>query len=383
VRVVTCAVDAVELLRIRLPLVRMFRTAHGTTVAKEALLVRVRTRDGADGWSECAAEPEPRYSYETIDTARSVLRDHLVPRVLGRDLRAEPDAPIEQVTRAAGVNGHPMAKAALEVALLDARLRTDGIALAAHLGARRTSVDAGIALGMEPDTDTLCARAEAAIAEGYRRVKIKIEPGADVDAVEAVRERIGPHAVLQVDANGSYSPDDREHHERLRALDAFGLACIEQPLPPDRLLAHAALARTLATPICLDESITSAAVAGEALDAGACSVVNVKVGRVGGIGEAVRVHDLCSSRGVAVWCGGMLETGIGRAVNVALAALPGFTMPGDLSPSARYFAEDLTEPFVMRDGRLPVPAGPGIGVEPRREVLAAVTLGREILRPTR
>jgi O-succinylbenzoate synthase len=234
----------------------------------------------------------------------------------------------------------------------------------------------GVSVGLAPTIDDTLAEVDGYLAEGYRRIKLKIEPGRDLDLVAAVRDHVGPDVLLQVDANAAYTLADAE---LLAHLDAFDLVLIEQPLDEHDLRQHAELARRLRTPICLDESITSARVATDALDLGACSIVNIKPGRVGGYLEARRIHDLCVARGVPVWCGGMLETGIGRAANLALAALPGFTVLPDLSASNRYFATDLTEPFVLRDGGLDVPDGPGIGVTPRFDVLDELGSRSEIL----
>jgi len=364
-------IEAVELRRVRLPLVRPFATTAGTTDARHALVVRLLT-DGAEGWGECVAPSEPSYTSEYLEGAEHVLRHHLVARLfdaggLGAD----------EIGRVLGpVQGHPMAKAALEMAALDSELRTSGRSLADRLGAFREEVDCGVAVGLAPSVGALLDEVGGYLDQGYRRIKLKVHPGADLDSVRAVRERFGA-VPLQVDANGSYRVED---WPRLAALDAFGLLLIEQPLPPDDLLGSAEMARRIRTPVCLDESITSAHAAATALAIGACSVVNVKPGRVGGLLEAVRVHDVCRAAGVAVWCGGMLETGLGRAANLALAALPGFTLPGDLSGSDRYFSRDLTEPFVPEAGRLRVPIGPGLGVAPDPDALAALTTSVELLR---
>jgi O-succinylbenzoate synthase len=269
-----------------------------------------------------------------------------------------------------------MAKAAVEAAVLDAECRADGIPLVNRLGAIPRLVPAGVAVGLQPSIGELLELVGSYLAEGYRRVKLKIEPGNDVAPVRAVRERFGDDLMIQVDANQAYTLADAP---LLKALDPFGLQLIEQPLPEDDLFGHARLAELIQTPVCLDESITSVRQAAEALALGACSVVNVKPARVGGLLEAVRIHDLCLARGVDLWCGGMLETGIGRAANLALAALPGFTLPGDLSASGRYFHRDLTEPFVLEEGCLRVPSGPGIGVAPLAEALAEFTTSRETL----
>ncbi len=361
---VSVTVRSVELFRVRLPLTRPFRTASTTTAVKDALLVRVGTPDG-DGWGECTAPATSSYAPETIDAARIALRDELVPRLFA-------GAALDSV------RGHHAAKAALTTALLDAQLRAAGTTLAAHLGGTASHVDAGVAVGMQEDLGALLAQVAAYAGEGYRSMKLKITRGHDVDLVAAVRAEVGPDVTLQVDANGSYVPGDADHLER---LDAFDLVCFEQPLPPDALLDHARLATRLRTPIGLDESITSAAVARDAIVLAACRVVSIKAGLVGGLDEASRTLAACRAAGVAARAGGMLETGIGRAPLVALASLSGFTVPGDLSASNRYFAEDITEPFVLAEGRLAVPTGPGIGVTPRPDVLARCTIARERLDP--
>ena len=347
-----------------MPLVTPFRTSWGEQAERDVLLVRVNA-NGVDGWGECVAMNEPLYSSEYTAGALAVIRDHLVPRLM-----AVPEMTAEDVAEIlAPVQGHAMAKAAVEAAVLDAQARQDGCSLAEYLGGVRTEVEVGVSVGMAADVGALLATIEAFVAQGYRRVKLKIAPGWDVEPVRAVRDRFPDH-LLQVDANGAYR---LEAWEQLGALDAFGLLLIEQPLPASDLIGHAELAKRIRTPICLDESITSVETAATALDLGAASIVNIKAGRVGGYLEARRIHDLCQSRLVPVWCGGMLETGIGRAANLALAALPNFTLPGDISASARYFDQDLTPPFELRDGHLAVPAGPGIGVEPLLDVIEART----------
>jgi O-succinylbenzoate synthase len=359
----------IELRRVQLPLVSPFRTAHGTQVDRDALLVRVRTPD-ADGWGECVAGRVPDYTSEHVAGAEQVLRDHLVPALL-----AAPDVTAEAVAGVlAWVRGHRMAKAALEAAVLDAELRSTGESLSSWLGGTSDVVEAGVAVGIADSAAELLDTVGGHLDAGYRRVKLKVEPGWDVEPVRAVRERFGDSVRLQVDGNGAYRLDDAAV---LAALDPFDLLLVEQPLPADDLVGHAELSRRMATPICLDESIRSVGDATTAIALGACSIVNIKPGRVGGLLEARRLHDLCHGRGVPVWCGGMLETGIGRAANVALASLPGFTLPGDLSASDRYFRQDLTPPFLLEDGRLRVPAGPGIGVEPIPEVLDELTTSIE------
>jgi O-succinylbenzoate synthase len=366
-------VDAVELRRVRMPLVEPWRTSYGIEAVRDVVLVRVvGDLDGTatEGFAECGAPTTPGYTSEFADGAHEVLRRFLVPRVVGRALAAD------EVAAASGrVVGHPMAKAALETAVLDAELRASNVSLAAHLGATRARVPAGVAIGITEPTERVLEMIETFQAQQYARVKLKIEPGRDVRVVRAVRERF-PDLALQVDANGAYSTSAIDD---LLALDPFDLLLVEQPFAPDELLAHAQLARQLRTPVCLDESIVSAPSARYAIALGACSVVNIKAPRVGGYLEARRVHDVCVEAGVAAWCGGMLETGIGRAANLALAALPGFTLTGDLSASARYYARDLTEAFVLDDGHLNVPTGPGIGVTPLADVLRAATTSVETI----
>jgi o-succinylbenzoate synthase len=274
----------------------------------------------------------------------------------------------------ARVKGHPMAKAALQTAILDASLRAANISLGSYLGAVHARVPAGVSVGIMDSVPELLDAVDGYLASGYLRIKLKIEPGWDVEPVRAVRERFGDDVLLQVDANTAYTLADARH---LAKLDAFDLLLIEQPLPEDDVRGHAALAQHVRTPICLDESITSARAAADAIALGACAIVNIKPGRVGGYLEARRIHDVAAAHGIAVWCGGMLETGIGRAANVALAALPGFTLPGDTSASDRYYKTDITEPFVLSDGHLTVPTGPGIGITPLPAELAAVTTWTE------
>ena len=361
----------VELRRVLMPLVGPFRTSFGTSTERDVLLVRA-VGDDAEGWGECAADSGPYYSSEYVDGCAAVLRDFLVPAHFRAD-----DARADRVGHElAAVKGHRMAKAALEAAVLDAELRTAGESLAVRLGAVRDRVPCGVSVGIQDSIDELLDAVAGYLAEGYVRIKLKIEPGSDIEPVRAVRERFGDDVMLQVDANAAYTLADADH---LGRLDDFDLVLVEQPLAAGDLREHAELAKQLRTPICLDESIESAKDAADALALGACSIVNIKPGRVGGLLEARRIHDLCQERGVPVWCGGMLETGIGRAANVALAALPGFTLPGDTSASERYYAEDITVPFRLEDGHLQVPTGPGIGVTPLPERLAATTTATEWL----
>ncbi|MCD9878589.1 o-succinylbenzoate synthase [Streptomyces guryensis] len=353
--------ERVEVVHVAIPLVTPFRTSFGTMTTKDTFLLHVVT-DAAEGWSEFAADPEPRYCSEFVAGAEIVLRDFLLPRVAALPrLTAAALAPAVAKTK-----GHELAKAALETAVLDAELRSYGMPLATYLGAVRDRVPAGVSVGIKESVPELLDDVERYLDEGYVRIKLKIEPGWDVEPVRAIRERFGDALPLQVDANTAYTLADAEH---LRRLDSFGLLLIEEPLDENNLYAHAQLQRRLGTPVCLDESLHNARDTASAIAMEACRVVNVKPARVGGYLEARRIHDVAHAHGVPVWCGGMLETGIGRAPNLALAALPGFTLPGDTSASSRYFAEDITEPFVLKDGHLPVPTAPGIGVEPLPDVL--------------
>jgi o-succinylbenzoate synthase len=360
----------VELRRARLPLVSPFRTSFAIETHRDVLYARVLGPD-TEGWGECVSMDEPLYSSEYVDGSQDVIRRFLLPRL-------DPDTVVASTVahRFEPVRGHPMAKATVEAAVLDAELRLLGQPLSQRLGAIRDRVPAGVSVGIQDSLEELLETVEGYLAEGYLRIKLKIEPGWDEAPVRAVRERFGDDVLLQVDANSAYTLADADH---LARLDAFGLLLIEQPLPEDDVRGHARLAEVVRTPICLDESITSARAAADAIAIGACRVVNIKPGRVGGYLEAVKIHDLCVANGIAVWCGGMLETGIGRAANVALAALPGFTLPGDTSASRRYFHQDVTDAFVLEDGHLRVPTGPGIGVEPIMDVLDSVTVSVETI----
>ncbi len=348
-------IDRAVLYLLAMPLVAPFRTSFGEERVRHALLVALEG-DGRTGWGECVAGSGPWYSGETVETARHVLLDFALPLLRGTEI----GHPREIPGLLAPIRGHPMAKAALEAALWDLHAQGEGKPLASLLGGTRDRVPAGVSVGIQPDIPTLLARVGNYVAEGYRRVKLKIEPGWDLEPVAALRERF-PDLPLSVDANAAYSPRDAGH---LQGLDRFGLLMVEQPLAYDDLLGHARLAEELATPICLDESISSPHRAWEALELGACRIINVKQGRVGGLSAALEIHELARERGVPIWCGGMLETGVGRALNVALASLPGFTLPHDISATDRYYHEDIAQPpFRLEDGFIPVPRGPGLGVE--------------------
>jgi O-succinylbenzoate synthase len=356
--------EAVELRRIVLSLVAPFETSFGVQTERDILLVKAITTDGA-GWGECVASEEPTYSPEYVDGAQHVLIHHLLPRLFDEArLQAED---VGTVLRP--VHGHHMAKAAIEMAILDAQLRARGESFAKYFGAVRSAVDCGVSVGIHRSIPALLKTVGDYLDQGYRRIKLKIKPGWDVEPVRAVRERFG-NVPLQVDANTAYQAADGAH---LAQLDEFDLLLIEQPLAEEQILAHADLAAVVRTPLCLDESITSARVAADAIRLGACRIINIKPGRVGGYLEALRIHDVCAASGVPVWMGGMLETGIGRAGNVAMAAMANFTLPGDTSASDRYYHRDITAPFVLHEGRLDVPSGPGLGVEVDDEFLETIT----------
>ena len=364
-------VTAVDLVRVSMPLVRPFTTSFGRQTERAVLLVRVRCagHDGTEvvGWGECVTPAAPVYSEEFTDGAALVLRDHLVPTLLqgSREVGTE-----DIGDRLGHLHGHRMARAALELALLDAQLRAADRPLADHLGAVRDRVPAGVSVGIPDDGIAgLVEQVAGYLDEGYLRIKVKVEPGFDVAPVTVLRETFGTGCALQVDANAAYDADDPDHLAALDALDELGLEMLEQPFGAARLRDHARHAARWRTPVCLDESIHDAADAADAIAMGACGIVNIKLGRVGGMAEAVAIRDRCRAAGIPVWCGGMLETGIGRAANVALAATEGFDLPADTSASDRYWREDLTEPFHLVDGHLAVPTGPGIGRVPRADAL--------------
>jgi O-succinylbenzoate synthase len=365
--------DGFELRVLHIPLVSPFTTSFGTATVREVIVVRALTSDG-HGWGEVVTQYDPSYSSEYTHGAWDVAQRFLIPALLERRILS----PADVADVLAPVKGHRMPKAGLELAVLDAALRRDGTPLGAHLGAVRDRVPSGVSVGIQRDPAALVDAVGAYLDEGYVRIKIKIKPGRDIGDTAAVRDAFGG-IPLQVDANSAYTLADAD---TLAELDRFDLLLIEQPLQDDDLVDHAMLARELKTPVCLDESIVSAKAARDALALGSCSVINVKAGRVGGYLEAVRIHDLAQDAGIPVWCGGMLETGIGRAANAALAALPGFTLPGDVSASSRFYARDIvTEPAVLEDGHVRVPTAPGLGVDIDLAALEDFTVDRAIVRP--
>jgi O-succinylbenzoate synthase len=365
-------VDRIELRLLRLPLVHPFRTSFGRTDEKVFILARLLA-GGLEGWGECVAGATPYYSAETTVTAWHLLTDFLGPTLVGLDFTH----PREVFPAFQAVRGHNMAKAALEMAAWDLYARREGRPLSGVLGGVRARIASGVSIGIQESFDQLAATIRAELDAGYRRVKIKIEPGWDVDVVRMVRERFGD-IPLMVDANAAYTIEEADH---LAALDEFGLMMIEQPLDEEDLTDHARLQRRLKTAICLDESIHSPRTASDAIAAGACRVVNIKPGRLGGFAESIAVHDLCAAAAVPVWHGGMLESGIGRVHNIHLSALPHFTLPGDVAASRRYFVPDLVEPAVevAPDGTIGVPTGPGLGVEVDTDRIARATLRFETL----
>jgi o-succinylbenzoate synthase len=368
--------ERIAMREIRLALKEPFRISSGVVSERRICLLELMDADGATGWSECVAGEQPNYSYETIDTAWHAIREWLAPRVLGKSFD---DASSVFSTLDKSICGHNMAKAAIEMGCWDVEARKREVSLLTLLGGTRDRVATGISIGIQANADALAQRARAAFEQGYRKIKVKIQPGADVEYVRAVRRELGPTVHLMADANSAYSLSDADH---LRQLDAFNLIMIEQPLSRDDLVRHAELQRQLKTPICLDESITSVDRAEDMITLGAGRIINIKPGRVGGFAVSKAIHDVCQRNAIPVWCGGMLESGVGRAHNVALASLPNFTLPGDLSPSARYWARDIVTPEWIMDaeGMVHVPRNrPGFGVNVDMNFVDQITVRREEL----
>ncbi|HEY2025361.1 MAG TPA: o-succinylbenzoate synthase [Gemmatimonadaceae bacterium] len=365
-------VDRITIREIRLTLKEPFRISSGIVQQRRIALLELTDRDGATTWSECVAFEMPNYSSETIETAWYAIKEWFAPRVLGRDLRGPEDV---HALLAKDIKGHNMAKAAVEMGCWGLAAESTGVALSKLLGGTREQVPTGISIGLQSDPSALVTRAQAAVAAGYRKIKLKIGPGSDVQFVSAVRRALGGSIGIMADANSAYTLADADH---LAKLDEFDLIMLEQPLGDDDLVRHAALQRRLKTPICLDESITSVDRAEDMIQLGSGRIVNIKPGRVGGFTVSKRIHDVCAAAGVPVWCGGMLESGIGRAYNVALASLPNFSLPGDLSPSARYWARDVVTPeWTMQGGMVTVPRGAGLGVKVDTEYLDELTVRSE------
>lgn len=366
-------IERIELRHIKMHLVAPFETSFGVETDIEHLIVRVDA-DGLTGWGESPADAAPFYSYETVQTAWHILRDYLIPNVVGQDIVRIDDV----IQRGARVRGHNMAKAGLEFAMWDLFAKARGMSLSKMLGGTHDKIAVGVSVGIQSSPAELVKRIEGYLREGYGRIKIKIAPGRDVQFVAAAR-RAFPNILMQVDANSAYTLNDVQ---TLRALDEFNLLLIEQPLSYDDIYQHSKLQAQLKTPICLDESIHNAADARAAIELKSCRNINIKPGRVGGFAESKKIHDLCAENQIPVWHGGMLESGIGRAGNVALASLPNFVLPGDISASKRYWTQDIVEPEFTVDaqGMMTVPTLPGIGVNVLLDRLERVTVRREEFR---
>ncbi len=359
--------DELEVFHVSMPLVAPFVTSFGTQVERPCLILRL-AGGGVEGWGECVAGDGPWYSYETVETAWHVIESFIAPEIVGRDVADAADL----WTRLSRIRGHRMAIASVEQALWDLLSRAQGRPLAEMLGGTRSETPSGVSLGIRETPESLVQAVAQHVEQGYRRVKLKIAPGRDIRFVAAVRERF-PDILLSVDANSAYTLADAE---LLAGLDQFNLLMIEQPLDEEDIVDHATLQRQLRTAICLDEAICTPDDARHAIALGACRIINIKAGRVGGLLRSKQIHDLCRDAGVPVWCGGMLETNVGRAANVCLASLPNFSLPSDISASARYFHEDIAGPsFVLQPGgTMQVRSTPGTGVEVDRAALARVTL---------
>ncbi len=371
---------SVELYMTRLPLVRPFTTSSHTKDHLEHILIRVRDQEGAEGWGECASASDPYYCSETSETSWHILRDFLVPGLLGQ--------PFEDASQAAAtwskVRGNNFAKAGLEMACWDLLTRVSNTPLAGALGGTRREIHSGVSLGIEPTIEGLLEQVEQYLDQGYKRIKMKIGPGRDLAYLRAVRDR-WPDILLMADANSAYSLENPAHVVALRALDDLNLMMIEQPLADDDIVDHARLQAQLKTPICLDESIHSAEDARKALDLESCRIINIKVSRLGGLGEARRVHDLCLAREIPVWCGGMHEFGVGRAANVAICSLPGFTLPGDVAGSDKAYRQDIVDPPIRaHSGTIDVPWDrPGLGFDANFERIIASTVRQLVLEDER
>ncbi|MFH1632871.1 MAG: o-succinylbenzoate synthase [Chloroflexota bacterium] len=362
-------IESITLHHLRMPLQSHFETSFGRIYERDCILLEIFS-EGLVGFGECVADRDPSYAYETCSTAWLILWDFIIPALLGQDLRGVADFQ----RRVAHVRGHQMAKAGLEMALWDLQGKREGRSLRDLLGGERDRVPVGVSVGLQDSPEELVGTVEEYIAQGYQRVKIKIKPGRDVGDTQAVR-RAFPSLPLQVDANSAYT---LETAAALLPLDDLDLLLIEQPLAEDDLWDHSRLQKQFRTPLCLDESITAPRHARQALEMGACRIINIKPGRVGGLSQGIAIHDLCQARDVPVWCGGMLETGVGRAANLALASLPNFTLPGDISATDRYYAQDITgQRFTLNpDSTITVPDSPGLGVTLDRGAVERYTIAR-------
>lgn len=361
---------AMTLHHLSMPLVLPFETSFGRMTQRECVIVSLKNENGLAGYGECVAWRDPGYSYETAGTALHILKEFVAPLILGQDISGAAD--FNQ--RVSGIRGHHMAKAGVEMALWDMFGKQSGKSLAEMIGGKRRKVEVGVSIGLQESPEALVKLVGSYVEQGYTRVKIKIKPGRDIGDTSAVRTAF-PKLRLQVDANSAYS---LETAKRLKPLDNLALLLIEQPLFEDDIWDHHKLQKELKTPICLDESIHSVRHARYALEMKACRIINIKVGRLGGLSQSLEVHDLCLANNIPVWCGGMMETNVGRAANLALASLPGFTLPGDISASNRYYLRDITrETFVLNpDSTIDLPMGPGLGVTVDEDFLATFTLSR-------
>jgi len=362
----------ITLREIHMRLLSPFETSFGKTDIRRIVLLEADV-DGVTGWGESTAGEGPFYCYETVETAWHILRDHAWRMMKGREFASAADV----WDLLSPIRGHNMAKAALETAVWDAEAKQKNVPLAKLLGGTRAAVPCGVSIGIQPSTDALIAKVQKELAAGYQRIKIKIKPGVDLDLVSALRQRF-PQIRLMVDANSAYRMEDAP---LLKRLDQFHLMMIEQPLGYDDIYSHAALQRQLDTPICLDECIHDVENARAAIELRACRIINIKLGRVGGHTPARQVHDVCEANSIPVWCGGMLESGIGRAHNIAMSSLSNFSLPGDVSASKRYWDEDIIEPevIVSNEGAIRVPTAPGIGYTPRLDRIESLTVRREVL----
>jgi O-succinylbenzoate synthase len=363
-------IEGIELREIHLPLVHFFETSFHRIYHRRIILTRLFA-DGQVGFGECTASADPYYSYETADTAWHILKDFIIPELLGREIESA-----SQISgRLKRIRGHNMAKASIEIAGWDAEAKLKKRPLYQLLGGVRTQIACGVSIGIQDHVEQLLEKIRTELQAGYQRIKIKIKPGWDYDVLARVRKEF-PDIRLMADANSAYSLADID---LLKKMDEFDLMMIEQPLAYDDILDHAQLQRAIKTPVCLDESILNYELARKAVELGCCKIINIKLGRVGGFTEAQRIEQYCHSQGIAVWCGGMLESGIGRAHNIALSTLPGFTLPGDVSASKRYFQQDVIKPpvEVTADGFINVPQAPGIGYTPDLERIDQVTVRKE------
>lgn len=349
-------IERVELQRLHMPFKASFEASFGRMSIRDLVLVSVYSSDGTVGYGESTSMALPLYNEETTETVWYMLEQFLIPRLLA----AKISSPEEVAELFAPIRRNNMAKAALEGAVWDLYCKQQGISLAAGLGGQKQAIEVGVSIGIEPTVDLLLNKVEGFLSQGYKKIKVKVKPGFDIEPMRAIRKQFGPDVPLMADANSAYTLDQIDI---LKELDQFGLIMIEQPLEHDDIIDHAKLQKELKTPICLDESIHSLDDARKAIELGSCGIINIKVGRVGGLTESKKIHDFCQTQGIPVWCGGMFETGVGRAHNIAITSLPNFTIPGDTSASDRYWTEDIVDPEVVlvEPGMLAVPTEPGIG----------------------